>query len=458
MKYALLFALAITNSAFAQEAATQTRDLNTGQSYAQRPATQPAPKEWTDKDTGHRVVRLSEEPNSQSLYFHQYSFSPDGKKLAFTSPTGIYQVELASKTIEKILPAEDTKDNQRIRNNIIHVGRKTGSIFFTRTAVSANDGQAGGYAVSADRGAAQRSVWKIDPVSKQETKIGDIPPNHNLSAVNCDETLLGGAVLYLDGRGGAATRPVTAAAGQRINLQQRWAQHLPMAILTMDTKTGALKTFNPSNDWDNHFQFSPTDPDLFMYCHEGPWQNNDRVWTIRTDGNVESNKPFKVHARTMINEIWGHEFWAPDSSTSWYQLYTPRSGGGGGGEGAVCWIAGTNLKTHQQTWYHLANSDLSIHVNISPDGTMFAGDGNTPNPWIFLHHPRLARNMAEGVYDASTLIQPGSIESERLVNMSAHQYALEPNPMFTPDNKWIIFRSNMFGPSHVFMVEVAKAK
>ena len=42
--------------------------------------------------------------------------------------------------------------------------------------------------------------------------------------------------------------------------------------------------------------------------------------------------------------------------------------------------------------------------------------------------------------------------------MSKHQYALEPNPIFTPDNKWIVFRSNMFGPSYVFAVEVAKAR
>jgi oligogalacturonide lyase len=61
------------------------------------------------------------------------------------------------------------------------------------------------------------------------------------------------------------------------------------------------------------------------------------------------------------------------------------------------------------------------------------------------------------VYDASHLIQPGYLETERLVNMSNHQYALEPNVIFTPDNQWIVFRSNMFGPSYVFMVEVAKA-
>ena len=31
-----------------------------------------------------------------------------------------------------------------------------------------------------------------------------------------------------------------------------------------------------------------------------------------------------------------------------------------------------------------------------------------------------------------------------------------PNPFFTPDMKYIIFRSNMFGPDYVFAVEVAK--
>ena len=46
---------------------------------------------------------------------------------------------------------------------------------------------------------------------------------------------------------------------------------------------------------------------------------------------------------------------------------------------------------------------------------------------------------------------------KRLVNMSKHNYKLEPNVTFTPDAKWVVFRSNMFGPTYVFAVEVAKA-
>jgi len=57
----------------------------------------------------------------------------------------------------------------------------------------------------------------------------------------------------------------------------------------------------------------------------------------------------------------------------------------------------------------------------------------------------------------TNLIQTGVFHSEKLVNMAKHDYALEPNVNFTPDGKWIVFRSNMFGPTHVFAVEVAKA-
>jgi len=58
--------------------------------------------------------------------------------------------------------------------------------------------------------------------------------------------------------------------------------------------------------------------------------------------------------------------------------------------------------------------------------------------------------------NAKDLIKPGVFKAEKLVNLSKHNYELEPNVTFTPDMKWIVFRSNMFGPTHVFAVEIAK--
>ena len=98
---------------------------------------------------------------------------------------------------------------------------------------------------------------------------------------------------------------------------------------------------------------------------------------------------------------------------------------------------------------------------------MFAGDGgdsemvaHAPDgKWIYLFRPAQLPNVA-GIKnpDDPNLIHPGFFQAERLVNMARHDYRLEPNVTFSPDEKWIIFRSNMFGPTQVFAVEIARAK
>src|SRR2546430_11507809 len=64
---------------------------------------QEPPREWIDPDTGHRVIRLSDEPGSQSLYFHQNGYTPNGEKLIITTPTGLATVNLKTHAIEKVV-------------------------------------------------------------------------------------------------------------------------------------------------------------------------------------------------------------------------------------------------------------------------------------------------------------------------------------------------------------------
>src|SRR5215207_8452354 len=81
------------------------------------------PREWIDPDTGHRVVRLSEEPGSQSLYFHQNGYTPDGTKMIMTTPTGLSVVNLKTRAVEKVVDG---------RVSIIIVGHKTGQVYYTK--------------------------------------------------------------------------------------------------------------------------------------------------------------------------------------------------------------------------------------------------------------------------------------------------------------------------------------
>jgi len=53
------------------------------------------------------------------------------------------------------------------------------------------------------------------------------------------------------------------------------------------------------------------------------------------------------------------------------------------------------------------------------------------------------RLMASGI----NLFEPAGdrLKATRLVSMKDHDYGLEPNVHFSPDQKYIIFRSNMKG-------------
>jgi oligogalacturonide lyase len=76
--------------------------------------------------------------------------------------------------------------------------------------------------------------------------------------------------------------------------------------------------------------------------------------------------------------------------------------------------------------------------------------------WIELFYPRTIP-QGEGALNGPDFFQPGVFKSERLVNMAHHNYRAEPNVRFSPDKKYVFFTSNMFGPSYIFGVEVAKA-
>lgn len=394
-------------------------------------AAEEPPKEWVDQGTGHRVVRLSDAPGSESLYFHQNAFTAEGDKMVMVTPGGISTVNFKTHELDLVVPGIARSTN--ISHGII-VGKKSRQVYYVQ------------------RDAASNVVAFVTHLDTHVTReIGEIPGRAgSLLALNADETLLAGSFIEP-----TASFQRSPGDNKGTFMQKRFAARVPMQLFTLDIKTAKASAFHQSTDWLNHIQMSPTDPSLLLFCHEGPWHLLDRTWLIRNDGSGLK----QVHLRTMEMEIAGHEFFSADGKTVWYDLQTPR--------GEDFWLAGYEIETGKRTWYHLQRDEWSVHFNVSPDGSLFAGDGgdegqvaHAPNgQWIYLFRPEAhERGDADQIPNRARLIKTGVFRSEKLVNMSKHDYALEPNVNFTPDGKWLVFRSNMFGPTHVFAVEVAKAK
>ncbi len=374
------------------------------------------PSEWIDKDTHHKVIRLTRrEGNSASFYFHNNPFIlgqyGKGDRMVFygNNPRKnekvmqLFTVNLSTFQIKQL-----TFDNNRKSGEI--VGRKSHNIYYQE----------------------QDSVFCVNADTKIVTLIYVFPSDFkgSITTLNANETLLGGVWSS-----NAEKAIFKANPEKRKFFTKIFEAKLPRTLFTIDLKNKQLHKLFTDTAWLNHVQFSPTDPSLMMFCHEGTWQKVDRIWTI----NIDTKKVTLIHKRTMNMEIAGHEWFSPDGKTIWYDLQLPR--------GKEFFVGGTDIKTEKEVKYQLTRNEWSVHYTISPDEKLFAGDGGDTvsvanakdGKWIYLFTP-----------DGS------HFKAERLVNMKYHHYHLEPNVHFSPDGKWIIFRANFEGFESVYAVKIAR--
>lgn len=385
------------------------------------------PDEWIDKDTHHKVVRLSRIPGtSLSFYFHNNPFV--GNRMVFYNSSNqqggeatdmkrqesyvlnsknrqLYALDLGS------LKAEQLTQHPLAMSGEI-VSEKLKEAFFQ----------------------VKDSVFAVNVVTKKERLVYVFPADFqaSITTINADGTLLGGS------KGTDAEKEIYKNHPQKSEyFNLIFEAKLPKTLFTVDIKTGKLNKIFTDSAWLNHVQFSCTDPAILMFCHEGPWHKVDRIWTI----DVNTKKVALMHARTMPMEIAGHEWIGASGKTIWFDLQQPR--------GSTFFVAGADARTGNEVHkYQLQQNEWSVHYNSSPDEKLFAGDGGDPGAvakapdgqWIYLFTP-------DGDH----------FKSEKLVNMKQHQYKLEPNVHFSPDSKWIIFRANFEGTENVYAVEIAKS-
>ena len=377
----------------------------TGESTSAAAEKQDVPNEWTDPATGYRIVRLTRRPGpNMSFYFHNNPFiaglGNEGDLMLFYGNTdeGAQLFRLNLKTLEE---RQLTHQTGRIRGEIVSITLRE-AFYQNRNKI---------YAVNVDTG--------------KEREVAALPADSygGVSTINSDGTLLAGT--FSQGR----REILDKYPRKRDYFNQIFDANLPSKLFTLDLATRKVTIVHEEVAWLNHLQFSPTDPNLLMYCHEGPWHKLQRIWLI----DVATQKTRRIHERTIDREIAGHEFWSSDGRTIWFDLQIPR--------GETFYLAGYNLAGERETRYRLERNEWSVHYNISPDQKLFCGDGGDMSSvahsdngkWMYLFEP-----------------DGDKLRSTRLADLGRHDYELEPNAHFTPDGRWIVFRSNMHGPPQIY--------
>lgn len=409
MKLRIIAALVLA-SFFAQAACAQ-EVLETG-------SRKPMPAEWIDKDTGHRVMRLSGVDGHpiSNWYFHNNPFiqqlRDEGDKMVFQDRVdGVNQVFTLNLKTHKVEQITNDPGQKRM---LPMIARKSREVLW----------QGGDtiYATSVD--------------SHATRKLYTFPPGKRggIATINADGTMFAGSFAAPEQMEINRKYPKKSEYFDRI-----YDAHLLNSIFTIDIRTGEFKVVHEENNWLGHIQFSPTDPDVLMFCHEGPWHKVDRIWRY----NVKDKGVTLMHKRTIPMEIAGHEGFAPDGKSIWFDLQRPR--------GEKFYFAGADVGDgHEIARYELTRNEWSIHYAVAPGEKMFAGDGGDPTQ--VAHAP-------DGMFIYAFYPDGQRFRSEKLVNMKAHAYReLEPNVHFTPDGKWVVFGGTFEGRHETYAVEIAKAK
>jgi oligogalacturonide lyase len=374
--------------------------------------------EWVDRSTGHRVIRLSRrEGVNEVFYFHQNPFTASGDRMVFMGGTEqgrcAFTVDLKTLELSRITDGNTGFEVVAPKNRTL-------------------------YYMSGDR------VLSTHLDTLETREIAQLAGHHAQGrglSVNADETLLAGCYC----RGEETLRRPDKT--RREWIRDVWAARLPNALYTVDIADGTVREPYRVNEWLGHVQFSPTDPGLILFCHEGPGWEVERLWMIRADGTGLR----QLHRKGPTRELQTHEFWAPDGKKAWCDfqeqrlpawtspaldaLTTPRY-----------YLASFNVESGELRKYPYPMRYASRHFNISPDQTLFCGDGEggsfRPGPsgkWVFLY-----------------TMENGRVRVRRLCSMKGHSWSSypEPNTHFTPDGKWVVFQSDVSGTTQVYAVEV----
>nr|HPR32706.1 oligogalacturonate lyase family protein [Prolixibacteraceae bacterium] len=289
-------------------------------------AQNPMPDAWIDSDTGHRIKKLVMDGGSnRSFYFHNNPFVPGDRtnpdqmiyyRTLENQPPQLYALDLKTGASKKLT------NQSRVSGEI--VAKKGRKVYYQ----------------------CRDSVFETT-IDQAQTRLVYVFPDSlrgSITTLNADETLLAGAIVSPEERELYRKNPQ-----KRDYFNLIYEAGLERSLFTLSVDSGELNVFYSENAWLNHIQFSPVDPHLLMYCHEGPWHKVDRIWTI----DVQQGIPRLMHRRTVDREIAGHEFFSPDGQRIWFDLQIPRS--------ETFYLSSVDVATGEVLRYGLTRNEWSVH-------------------------------------------------------------------------------------------------
>jgi len=208
-------------------------------------------------------------------------------------------------------------------------------------------------------------------------------------------------------------------------------------IMRVDLKGERIEAVWGEREWISHVNISPVDPDIILFCHEGPWHLVQRMWIVRAD----THEIYPILQQKRYLERAGHEYFTRSGKV--VTQYSVRET-----SGSTEWTFfdvimdtdGTILGKYRYP------GPSPTHIQTNPTEDLFVGDGAFPTPEFkdgrdYIGLIRHRDDMCE--------VRPLCHHGSSWLTQESH-----PHPIFTPDGKNVIFTSDREGVCNVYMAPV----
>lgn len=387
------------------------------------------PAEWITCDdplTGRRVTQLTAVGNNAKAYFTAPHFVDDGNTLVFCSDrSGTWEVYKLDMTTGSIVQLTDDA-NMTARNS--------------RISLCCHPTKPLAYVMAGNND----RILAIDIARGGSDVLAHIPGGFtgDLIAINADGSRI--ASTYIQDLFSQPNQLITRREGEIYGGAIEAKYRRPTSIVfTIDTATGHAEAAWGDHAYLDHVQLIQGDDDRLVFCHGSP-NVAQRMWLVDI-ADYPGKQPTPLVAQEPQREAVVHEFACADG---WIG-YQYRVFHGGYRKNPVEYFSFVDPQTGQTQDYRLPGPRPG-HFQATRDRLHMIADawsveGETEEDWPAKRYGVMCRYDVEGDHVIAT---PLARHDSSWLSHEAH-----PHPVFTPDERHVIWASDRGGATHLYMCD-----
>jgi oligogalacturonide lyase len=271
---------------------------------------------------------------------------------------------------------------------------------------------------------------RLDTLEVEE--LMEIPPGFKPSDLSIDNAGQYLAFSYVE-----AIEVCTQTSKIYSEMREKYFRRPTSIVIRYDlTKKSSLVLWG-DQQWISHVNISPTDPNVVLFCHEGPWLQVHRMWTAR----VDHDKVYPLIDQKVNLERIGHEFFTASGRVGAQYSYRDRVGEEFYKHGDI--FVNTDGSDERRYYYPYTRPS---HVQMNYAENLGIGD----------RAPIRKEMKDHGNYLALLKYEGDSVEVGLLCahGTSWKSQMSHPHPIFTRDDKFVIFSSERNGRTNVYKARV----